>query len=140
MPRVSIGEAAQRVGVSAHTLRYYERVGAVPSVDRDDAGRRQYSQSDLDWARYASCLRAMDVSVADIAAYVAAAERVGGRTKQVALLRRHLERMRRQREELDHFIDVATAKLAILTGAPAGGATARSAAQLSTCPHSGSAR
>ena len=47
---ISIAEAARRTGVSAHTLRYYERAGlVVTTVDRTSGGRRRYRQIDLDW-------------------------------------------------------------------------------------------
>ena len=47
---ISIAEAAQRTGVSVHTLRYYERAGlVVTTVDRTASGRRRYHQLDLDW-------------------------------------------------------------------------------------------
>jgi MerR-like DNA binding protein len=56
---VSIAEAARRTGVSAHTLRYYERAGlVVTTVDRTDGGWRRYQQEDLNWIAVCTKLRA----------------------------------------------------------------------------------
>ncbi len=54
---VSIAEAAQRTGLSRHTLRYYERAGLIESVERSTSGRRQYAASDLDWFAFLVRLR-----------------------------------------------------------------------------------
>src|SRR4051794_7546552 len=43
---LSIAETAERTGVSAHTLRYYERIGLL-SVGRDTAGQRRYTDADF---------------------------------------------------------------------------------------------
>ena len=108
---LSIREAAQRCGLSASALRYYEQAGLIPRVSRDVSGRRVFHEPDLAWIRYAVCLRSLGMGVADIARYVAASQRGDGRREQMALLVEHLEQMRAQRSELDHFIAVAEAKL-----------------------------
>ena len=45
----TIKEAAERTDLSAHMLRYYERVGLLPTVERATNGHRRYSKSDLGW-------------------------------------------------------------------------------------------
>lgn len=111
MPRLSTGEAAQRCGLSVSALRYYEQAGLIPRISRDRAGRRVFDESDLGWVRYAVCLRSLGMGVSDIARYVAASQRGEGGREQMALLVEHLEQMRAQRAELDHFIAVAEKKL-----------------------------
>ena len=55
---ISIAEAAERTGVSVHTLRYYERAGlVVTTVDRTAGGRRRYRQIDLDWIKICTKFR-----------------------------------------------------------------------------------
>jgi len=44
---LSIGAVAERLGISADTLRYYERTGVVPPADRDARGRRRYAEGHL---------------------------------------------------------------------------------------------
>lgn len=45
----SIKEVAEKFNISAYTLRYYEREGLIPSVQRNDNGRRVYTDVDLGW-------------------------------------------------------------------------------------------
>ncbi len=49
---LSIGETAQRTGLSADTLRYYEKIGLMPRVARDEGGRRRYESRDLARLRF----------------------------------------------------------------------------------------
>lgn len=44
---ISIKEAAVETNLSAHTLRYYERIGLLPSIARDANGQRQYTAENL---------------------------------------------------------------------------------------------
>jgi DNA-binding transcriptional MerR regulator len=46
-PTFNIQQAATASKVSAHTLRYYERIGLLPTIARDSNGHRQYSEYDL---------------------------------------------------------------------------------------------
>ncbi len=46
-----IGEMAEAAGISAYTLRYYERKGLI-RVRRDDIGRRCYDESDIEWIQF----------------------------------------------------------------------------------------
>ena len=49
MEMLGIRDVARESGISAHTLRYYERIGLISDVARDDAGRRMYSEQDFGW-------------------------------------------------------------------------------------------
>lgn len=62
-----IGEAAQRTGMSADTLRYYERIGLLHRPLRDSGGRRRYSETDLERLRFIARAQAMDFSLREIA-------------------------------------------------------------------------
>jgi DNA-binding transcriptional MerR regulator len=111
MDGMSVAEAARACGLTPTALRYYEHAGLIPPVARDGAGRRVFGESDLAWIRYAVCLRSLGMGVADIARYVTAARSADGREEQMALLVEHLDRMLAQRVALDHYIEVARAKL-----------------------------
>ncbi len=56
-PPLSIEEAAQRTGLSAHTLRYYERIGLIGAVTRAAGGQRRYAAADLAWLAFLTRLR-----------------------------------------------------------------------------------
>ena len=65
----SIGEAAAKCGLSQHTLRWYEQEGLVAPVGRDSAGRRRYTESDLDWLLLLTRLRRTGMPVRDMRRY-----------------------------------------------------------------------
>jgi DNA-binding transcriptional MerR regulator len=74
--RYTISEVAARTGLSAHTLRWYERIGLMPPVDREaahggyrQAGRRRYSDRDLAFLDFVGKLRATGMPVADMIRY-----------------------------------------------------------------------
>ena len=62
----SIGAVAQRLGVAASTLRYYESEGLLPAVTRTAGGRRQFSQRDLEACRVIECLKRAGLTIRQI--------------------------------------------------------------------------
>lgn len=50
--RMKITEVSERYGLSADTLRYYERVGLIPSVNRNKNGIRDYTEEDCRWVEF----------------------------------------------------------------------------------------
>ena len=67
---MTIKDVCERFGISADTLRYYEKVGAIPKVNRSQGGIREYDDEALSWVQNAVCLRKAGVSVEAIAEYV----------------------------------------------------------------------
>lgn len=112
---VSIAEAAEATGVSAHTLRYYERAGLMLSpVDRASSSHRRYSDADLSWVGFLTRLRMTGMPIAGIRRYT---ELVRGGEATVPerheLLVQHRERVRAQLADItaslraiDHKIDI----------------------------------
>ncbi|MFI6369126.1 MerR family transcriptional regulator [Nocardia sp. NPDC050630] len=68
-PQYSIGEAADRSGLSRDTLRWYERIGLMNYIGRDHAGKRRFSNRDLEWLALIGRLRTTGMSVADMVRY-----------------------------------------------------------------------
>ena len=67
---MTIAELASRTGVSAHTLRYYERVGLVPLVARDpSSGHRRYGRGHVGWIAFLRNLRAAGMPVREMRTY-----------------------------------------------------------------------
>jgi DNA-binding transcriptional MerR regulator len=117
---VSIAEAARRTGVSAHTLRYYERVGLVVTpVDRTSGGRRRYHQLDLDWIVICTRLRATGMPIKEIRRYAQLVSAGHGNEKErLALMEAHRDNVTAQLAEvqehlklIDHKIDVYRGRL-----------------------------
>ncbi len=117
---VSIAEAARRTGVSAHTLRYYERVGLVITpVDRTSGGRRRYHQLDLDWIVICTRLRATGMPIREIRRYAQLVSAGHGNEKErLALMEAHranvtakLAEVQEHLKLIDHKIDVYRGRL-----------------------------
>ncbi|WP_240969662.1 MerR family transcriptional regulator [Actinacidiphila epipremni] len=75
----TISEVAELTGLSAHTLRWYERIGLMPHVGRSTTGQRRFSNRDLDWLAFVGKLRLTGMPVADMVTY-AEMVRAGQRT------------------------------------------------------------
>ncbi|MGW6918432.1 MerR family transcriptional regulator [Kitasatospora sp. NPDC054939] len=69
-PRHSISEVAAASGLTAHTLRWYERIGLLDPVDRSASGQRRYSDADLNRLAFLGRLRLTGMPVADMLRYV----------------------------------------------------------------------
>src|SRR3954463_7193979 len=93
---LSISEAAQATGLSAHTLRYYERAGLMArSVDRDDSSsHRRYTDPDISWITMLTRLRGTGIptgAVRESADLARAGE--GNERERLELLEEHRERV-----------------------------------------------
>ncbi|MBA2811606.1 MULTISPECIES: MerR family transcriptional regulator [Streptomyces] len=67
--KYTISEVAAFTGLTAHTLRWYERIGLMPHIDRSHTGQRRYSNRDLDWLDLVGKLRLTGMPVADMVRY-----------------------------------------------------------------------
>ncbi|NEY31162.1 MerR family transcriptional regulator [Streptomyces sp. PRKS01-65] len=67
--RYTISEVAALTGLTAHTLRWYERIGLMPHIDRSHTGQRRYRNRDLDWLDLVGKLRLTGMPVADMVRY-----------------------------------------------------------------------
>jgi DNA-binding transcriptional MerR regulator len=67
---MTIAQVAKQYGLTADTLRYYERAGLLPEVKRTPGGIRDYGENDCRWVEYIRCMRSAGVSVETLAEYV----------------------------------------------------------------------
>ncbi|MEU2434058.1 MerR family transcriptional regulator [Streptomyces sp. NPDC007861] len=65
----TISEVAAWTGLSAHTLRWYERIGLMPHIDRSHTGQRRFRNRDLDWLGFVGKLRRTGMPVAHMVRY-----------------------------------------------------------------------
>ena len=100
----TVSEAAEKCGLSQHTLRWYERIGLLPAIERGSDGRRRYRDSDLDWLSLLTKLRATGMPVRDMQRYAELVRSGAGHAERLDLLIKHREEVRRalaaQRETL----------------------------------------
>jgi DNA-binding transcriptional MerR regulator len=66
---LSVAEAAEASGLSAHTLRYYERVGLLEPVHRNESRHRRYAEADLERIRFLTRLRATGMPIREVRRY-----------------------------------------------------------------------
>lgn len=108
----NIGEAARRSGVSAKMVRHYESLGLLPSVDRTEAGYRQYSDKEVHTLRFIKRSRDLGFSMAEIADLLklwqnrrrssADVRRIA--LRHVAELNQRMNEMEAMRRTLQHLI------------------------------------
>lgn len=67
---MTITEVSKKYGLSADTLRYYERVGLIPKVNRNKSGIRDYTERDCGWVEFIKCMRSAGLPIEALIEYV----------------------------------------------------------------------
>ena len=115
---LTIAEMAERTGVSAHTLRYYERIGLL-TVARDAAGYRLYRAGDYARVVFLNRMRMAGMSIRDLQRYVALVEEGEATVPQRReLMLAHREAIRAQIQELVFALETVEFKIAAYGGSP----------------------
>lgn len=70
MKGYSIGQVAEKTGLSPHTLRYYEKEGLLPFLQKSASGLRVFSQNDLNWLAMIECLKETGMPIKGIKQYI----------------------------------------------------------------------
>lgn len=109
---MKIGELARRSGLSAHTIRYYERIGLLPYADRDRSSHRDYDPSILIWIDFLSRLKTTGMPIREMLRYAALRERgAGTEAERRELLEQHRARVRARMAELHGCLVVLDTKI-----------------------------
>ncbi len=114
---MKIGELAKRSGLTAHTIRYYERIGLLPYAVRDQSRQRDYDASILIWIEFLGRLKTTGMPIREMLRY--AALRNGGAATEPErreLLEQHRERVRKRVAELQACLHVLADKIARYAG------------------------
>ncbi|MGP7815626.1 MerR family transcriptional regulator [Niallia sp. 01092] len=100
-----IKEAAEKVGLPAHTLRYYEQEGLLPFIKRDNNGNRMFDEKDLSWIELIICLRKTDISLSELREIVELTKE-GGCTelKRKQILGKYKQKMMEKQKDLDKAV------------------------------------
>lgn len=67
---MTVSEVGQKYGISQDTLRYYERIGLIPRVNRNKSGFRDYTEEDCNWVGFIKCMRDAGLSIEVLTEYV----------------------------------------------------------------------
>ncbi|MDS0525411.1 MerR family transcriptional regulator [Clostridium sp. SHJSY1] len=111
---MTITEVSKKYKLSADTLRYYERVGLIPEVNRSKSGIRDYTEEDCRWVEFIKCMRSAGLPIEILIEYVTlfqkGDETVLARKELLVEQRKQLiekmENMKKTLERLDYKIKV----------------------------------
>lgn len=112
METLTVREASNFTGLSAHTLRYYERIGLIEPVARNHGGHRRYAQTDLEHLKFLHCLRDSGMSIQGMQQYATLASQghdtLGARLE---LLQSHKREVQARIRELEDKLAIINAKI-----------------------------
>jgi DNA-binding transcriptional MerR regulator len=113
----TIAEVADQTGLTAHTLRYYERAGLLDPPERDWNGHRRYSERDVSMLRLLTRLRATGMPIAEMRRYAELC-RVGPETfdERRGLLEDHRRQVLQKIADLRDDLALIDYKISVYTG------------------------
>ena len=76
-----IAEVSGNFDISQDTLRYYERIGLIPHVNRNKSGIRDYTEEDCRWVEFAKCMRSAGLPIEVLIEYVGLFQKGDGTTE-----------------------------------------------------------
>lgn len=100
MTTYSIGEVAQKTGLTTYTLRFYEKEGLLPNIRKNSAGLRRFSEDDLNWLSILECLKSTGLPLKEIKHYLELSK------KGDATLHERMQIFKRQKNRLEEQIKV----------------------------------
>jgi len=116
---MTITEVSKKFGLSPDTLRYYERIGLIPRVNRNGSGIREYTEEDCKWIEFIKCMRSAGVQIETLIEYITLLQQ-GDETiearKQILIEQRdklisRIEEMNRALARLNYKIEQYEARL-----------------------------
>jgi DNA-binding transcriptional MerR regulator len=111
---MKIAEVSEQYGISTDTLRYYERVGLIPPVNRNESGIRDYNELDLRRVDFIKCMRSAGLPIEVLIEYVALVQK-GDKTietrKEILIEQRDL--LVARMEEMQKTLDILNYKIEV---------------------------
>ena len=105
-------EICNITGLSEHTVRYYDREGLIPLLERTPSGIRKFSENDLEWLQRICCLKRSGMPLEKIKQFMQSC--LGGQDtceERKELLVEHRERILNQIKELQDSLEVINCKI-----------------------------
>ena len=120
--RYSIGQVAKKLGLTAHTLRYYDKEGLLPFVRKGSSGARVFEDEDVDWLIIIECLKGTGMQLKDIKKYMDLCQQ-GDATvgERLELFKRQKEKLEQQMAVFRQYMEKIDFKIAYYTEAVANG-------------------
>lgn len=116
--KYKIGQIAEKLGLTAHTLRFYDKEGLLPFVKKNSAGFRVFDENDVDWLIVIECLKATGMPLKNIKKYIDLCQ-VGDETLKVRLemFQEQKKQIEKQMIELQQYMEKINFKIAYYTEA-----------------------
>jgi len=110
---LTVAQMSEATGVSAHTLRYYERAGLIRPVGRNVGNQRRYQSEDVEWVRFLLRLRETGMPIAQMRVYADLREQGDSTVEpRLGLLTEHQRRLREQINRLRSHEKALATKIA----------------------------
>ncbi|MFD1184335.1 MerR family transcriptional regulator [Paenibacillus timonensis] len=112
--KYSIHEVATKFGLTAHTLRYYDKEGLLPFIGREPSGTRIFTEKDLEWLTMICCLKDTGMPIKEIKQYADwCAKGMETLEERKAMLADHRLQVLQQMEALQKNLDLIDSKIAV---------------------------
>lgn len=112
--KYSIHEVATKFGLTAHTLRYYDKEGLLPFIGREPSGTRIFTEKDLEWLTMICCLKDTGIPIKEIKQYADwCAKGMETLEERKAMLADHRLQVLQQMEALQKNLDLIDSKIAV---------------------------
>ena len=111
---MKIAEVSKRYGISSDTLRYYERIGLIPPVNRNKIGIRDYSEIDVKRVEFIKCMRSAGMPIEVLIEYVGLYQQ-GDRTIEARkdILKEQREKLVAKMKEMQKTLDILDYKIEV---------------------------
>ncbi|MCT4612082.1 MAG: MerR family transcriptional regulator [Clostridia bacterium] len=115
--KYKIKEVEKITGISAYTIRYYEKEGILPPIDRDENGVRMFNDDNLYWLDLVTCFKNTDMPVKDIKEIVRLSQ-IGDATieERKEILKGHRKTIENQIKELKNSLKKIDKKIDFYEG------------------------
>jgi len=112
----TIKQVSERTSLSPHTLRYYEKEGLLPLVERSENGRRRFSDEDLEWLGLICCLKSTGMPIRQIRSFVELSK-LGDQTlpQRCEILKQHKAHVKEQIRIMKKHLEKVTRKIEFFT-------------------------
>lgn len=121
----TVGEMAKKIGVAPSTLRYYDKEGLLPFVERSSGGIRVFKEADYEWLKVIECLKKTGMPLKDIKTFIEMAMQ-GDETidERLELIMKQRDEVSKQIAELQETMDTLNFKCWYYETAKSAGTTA----------------
>jgi DNA-binding transcriptional MerR regulator len=111
---MKISEVSEQCGISIDTLRYYERIGLIPPVNRNESGIRDYSELDVRRIEFIKCMRGAGLPIETLIEYYGLVQQ-GDQTIEArkAILKKQREQLVVKMAEIQKTLDMVNHKLKV---------------------------